>query len=130
MMKREALEKCLKQWQWLQNELELLHVAQEDGEVFQPVTLNRLKLKYFKHAGIDVDDTPLGLCYLCEYAKVDGISDCLVCPLKGYAWAYQCEALDSPYIKCEECVDADYFDIAAKHAAEIVEAAKRALNDL
>ena len=90
MMKREALERCMAQWQQIQIELYKMEVAAEDDELDAVPPFSTLKHKALKTMGVPVKDYPISGCYMCEYTLVDGVSDCLVCPLKGYAWE-QCE---------------------------------------
>ena len=128
MMKREALENCMAQWQQIQIELYKMEAAQRDGELFQIPTFNALKHKALRTMGVSTEDYPINKCYLCEYTLVDGVSDCLVCPLKGYAWE-QCET-DGPYLTCETAYDEEWYDDAADYAQEIIDACDRALEDL
>ena len=128
MMKREALEKCLIQWTKLYHELIKMDAAQRDGELFQIPSFNVIKHRVLKTMGVPVEDYPISGCYLCEYTLVDGVSDCLVCPLKGYAWE-QCET-DGPYLACYNAYDEECFGEAADYAQEILDACDRALEDL
>lgn len=128
MMKREALERCLIQWTKIYHELVKMEAAQRDGELFQIPSFNVIKRRALKTMGVSEDNHPIHSCYLCEYTLVDGAPDCLVCPLKGYAWK-QCET-DGPYLACEDAYDVEYFDGAADYALEICVACERALEDL
>ena len=129
MMKREALERCRDQWQRIRTELYKMDAMQRDGELFQIPPFGMFKRKALRTMGVPVEDSPISECYLCEYTLVDGVSDCLVCPLKGYAWE-QCET-DGPYLACENAYDDDEcFGDAADYALEIIEACERALEDL
>lgn len=125
MMKREALEQCLIQWQRIHNELVKMSTA---TLVIVP-TLNQLKYKALRNMGVSDDDYPINECYMCEYTLVDGVPDCLVCPLKGYAWE-RCEGEDSFYTDFCEAYDSDHFEVAADYAQEIIDACDRALEDL
>ena len=128
MMKREALEKCMDQWQQIQIELYKMEAAQRDGELFQIPSFNVIKHRALKTIGVPVEDYPINGCYLCEYTLVDGVPDCLVCPLKGYAWE-QCET-DGSYLACENAYDDEWFGDAADCAQDIIDACDRALEDL
>ena len=128
MTKREALEKCMVQWQQIQIELYKMEAAQRDGELFQIPLFSQAKRNALKTMGVPVEDYPISGCYLCEYTLVDGVSDCLVCPLKGYAWE-QCET-DGPYLACYNAYDEERFGEAAEYAQEILDACDRALEDL
>lgn len=128
MTKREALERCMAQWQQIQIELYKMEVAAIDGELDVVPPFSLIKRKALQIMGIPVEDYPISLCYLCEYTLVDGVSDCLVCPLKGYAWE-QCET-DGPYLACENAYDDGWYDDAADYAQEILDACDRALEDL
>ena len=128
MTKREALEKCLIQWQQMQIELYKMEAAQRDGELFQIPPFSQAKRKALEAAGVPTKDHPINSCYMCEYTLVDDVPDCLVCPLKGYAWK-QCET-DGPYLACEYAYDAECFGEAADYAQEILDACGRALEDL
>lgn len=128
MMKREALEKCMIQWTKLYHELIKMEAAAEDDELYQIPTLSMLKRRVLKTMGVSDDDYLISGCYLCEYTLADGVSDCLVCPLKGYAWE-QCET-DGPYLACDNAYDAEDFGEAADYAQEILDACNRALEDL
>ena len=128
MMKREALEKCLIQWTKIYHELVKMEAAQRDGELSQIPSFNVIKHRALKTMGVPVEDYPISGCYLCEYTLVDGVSDCLVCPLKGYAWE-QCET-DGSYLACENAYDEECFGDAADYAQEILDACDRALEDL
>ena len=128
MTKREALEKCRAHWQQLYHELVKMEAAAEDDELYQIPTFSMLKCRVLETMGVSDDDYPISGCYLCEYTLVDGVSDCLVCPLKGYAWE-QCEA-DGPYLACENAYDAEDFGEAADCAQKILDACDRALEDL
>lgn len=127
-MKREALEQCLIQWTKIYHELIEMDAAQCDGELFQIPTFSMLKRKALEAAGVPTKDHPINSCYMCEYTSVDSAPDCLVCPLKGYAWK-QCET-DGPYLACEYAYDAECFGEAADYAQEILDACDRALEDL
>ena len=128
MTKREALERCLIQWTKIYHELVKMEAAQRDGELFQIPSFNVIKHRALKTMGVPVEDYPISGCYLCEYTLVDGVSDCLVCPLKGYAWE-QCET-DGPYLACYNAYDEECFGEAADYAQEILDACDRALEDL
>lgn len=128
MMKREALEKCMDQWQWIHTELIKMEAAAEDDELDAVPTFSKLKRKALYAMGVPAEDRPLNGCYLCEYTLVDGAPDCLVCPLKGYAWE-QCE-MDGPYLACEDAYNDEWFGDAADCAQTIIDACDRALEDL
>ena len=128
MMKREALERCLIQWTKIYHELIKMEAAQRDGELSQIPSFNVIKHRALKTMGVPVEDYPISGCDLCEYTLVDGVSDCLVCPLKGYAWE-QCET-DGPYLACYNAYDEECFGEAADYAQEILDACDRALEDL
>ena len=128
MTKREALEQCMVQWTKLYHELIKMDAAQRDGELFQIPSFNVIKQRVLKTMGVPEEDYPISGCYLCEYTLVDGVSDCLVCPLKGYAWE-QCET-DGPYLACYNAYDEECFGEAADYAQEILDACERALEDL
>ena len=128
MMKREALERCMAQWQQIQIELYKMEAAQHDGELFQIPLFSQAKRNALEAAGVPTKDHPINSCYMCEYTLVDDVPDCLVCPLKGYAWK-QCET-DGPYLACEYAYDAEDFGEAADYAQEIIDACDEALNDL
>ena len=128
MMKREALERCLVQWTKIYHELIKMDAMQRDGELFQIPPFSLFKRNALEAAGVPTKDHPINSCYMCEYTLVDDVPDCLVCPLKGYAWE-QCET-DGPYLICENEYDAGFFGIAAEFAQEILDACDRALEDL
>lgn len=128
MTKREALEKCMDQWTKIYHELIKMDVMQRDGELFQIPPFSTFKHKVLRNAGVPTKDHPINSCYLCEYTLVDDVPDCLVCPLKGYAWD-QCET-DGSYLACEDAYDEECFGDAAEHALEIIDACERALEDL
>lgn len=128
MMKREALERCRDQWQRTRTELYKMEAAAEDDELYQIPTFNMLKRRVLETMDVPVEDRPISGCYLCEYTLVDGVYDCLVCPLKGYAWE-QCET-DGPYLACENAYDDEWYGEAADYAQEIIDACDEALNDL
>ena len=128
MMKREALEKCMVQWQQIRTELIKMDAAAADGEQFHIFTFSAFKRRVLRSMGVPTEDQPRNACYLCEYTLVDGVSDCLVCPLKGYAWE-QCET-DGSYLACENEYDEECFEDAAEYALEICVACERALEDL
>ena len=128
MTKREALERCMDQWQWIHTALIKMEAAQRDGELFQILPFSIIKHRALRKMGVPVDDYPISKCYLCEYTLVDGVSDCLVCPLKGYAWE-QCET-DGSYLACYNAYDEERFGDAADYAQEILDACDRALEDL
>lgn len=128
MMKREALEKCMDQWQRIHTELYKMDAMQRDDELFQIPTFSMLKRKALRSMGVSDDDHPINWCYMCEYTLVDGVPDCLVCPLKGYAWE-QCET-DGSYLACEDAYDEECFGEAADYAQEIIDACAAALEDL
>ena len=129
MMKREALKKCRAQWIWMMSAAEYADVKQEDGAADQCLTLHKLKRQYFESLDIAYANQPLNGCYLCEYSMVDGVADCLTCPLKGYAWG-QCEDITSPYALFEEAIENEMYDQAAEYAEWIIDACDEALNDL
>ena len=128
MMRREALERCMAQWQQIQFELYKMEAAQRDGELFQIPSFSVIKHRALRTMGVPVEDYPISGCYLCEYTLVDDVPDCLVCPLKGYAWE-QCET-DGPYFACYNAYDEECFGEAAEYAQEILDACDRALEDL
>ena len=128
MTKREALEKCMDQWQWIHAELYKMDAAAADGELFQIPAFNMLKRRVLRNMDVSEDSHPTNSCYLCEYTLVDGAPDCLVCPLKGYAWE-QCET-DGSYLACENEYEGECFGDAADYALEICVACERALEDL
>ena len=128
MMKREALERCMAQWTKICHELIKMEAAQRDGELDAVPPFSMLKNKALKTMGIHEADYPRNLCYLCEYTLVDDVADCLVCPLKGYAWK-QCET-DGPYLACYNAYDEEWYGEAADYAQEILDACDRALEDL
>ena len=134
MMKREALEKCMDQWQRIRTELSKMEATADDGNVFQIPLLNRLKREALYEAGVSDGDFPLNACYMCEYVQITRPTAynepmaCEFCPLKGYAWE-QCET-DGPYIGCDNALDAEWFGDAADCALEIIRACDEALNDL
>ena len=134
MTKREALEKCMDQWQWIHTELSRMEAAADDGEPIQLLAFNIFKRRVLRNAGVPTEDQPLNSCYLCEYVQtkhptphLDPIA-CEYCPLKGYAWE-QCE-MDGSYLACANEYDAEFFDDAAEYAQEIIDACERALEDL
>ena len=128
MTKREALERCMVQWTKLYHELIKMEAAQRDGELDAVPPFSLAKRKALEAAGVPTKDHPINSCYMCEYTLVDDVPDCLVCPLKGYAWK-QCET-DGPYLACEYAYDAECFGDAADCAQEIIDACERALEDL
>lgn len=137
MTKREALEKCMDQWQRIHTELIKMDAAAVDGEQFHIPTFSMLKRRVLRNAGVSGvsdDDYPLNGCYLCEYVQTQHPTPytepqaCEYCPLKGYAWE-QCET-DGSYLACEDEYDDKWFGYAADHAQEIIEACERALEDL
>ena len=142
MTKREALEKCVDQWQRIHNELASLEAAAADGElrrlaafgILRLAAFNILKRKVLRNAGVSDDARPINWCYLCEYVQTQHPTPdtepiaCEHCPLKGYAWE-QCET-DGPYLACENAYDEECFGDAADHAQEIIDACNRALEDL
>lgn len=137
MTKREALEKCMDQWQWIHTELSKMEAAAADGELSQILAFSILKRRVLRNAGvsgISADDYPLNACYMCEYVQTEHPTPytkplaCEYCPLKGYAWE-QCET-DGPYLACEDAYDSDHFEDAAGYAFEISNACERALEDL
>ena len=134
MTKREALEKCMDQWQWIHTELSKMEAAAADGEPFQIPTFNTLKCRALRNAGVSDNDYPLNSCYLCEYVQRRHSTPyneplaCEYCPLKGYAWE-QCET-DGPYLACADAYDEYCFGDAADYAQEIIDACERALEDL
>lgn len=134
MTKREALEKCMDQWQLIHTELSRTDAAAADSERFRTLTLNALKRKVLRSAGVSDDDYPLNSCYMCEYVQRQHPAPrreplaCEYCPLRGYAWE-QCET-DGSYLACVDAYDEDCFGDAADYALEIIEACERALEDL
>lgn len=134
MTKREALEKCMDQWQWIHTELIKMEAAAIDGELFHVPTLDQLKRKALRDANVSADDYPLNGCYLCEYVDIEHPMPhtkplaCEYCPLKGYAWE-QCET-DGSYLACNDAYDEECFGDAAEYAQEIIDACERALEDL
>ena len=134
MMKREALKKCMDQWQQIHTELYKMDVAAEDDELFQIPPFSTFKHKVLRNAGVSDDAHPINSCYLCEYVQTQHPMSyteplaCEHCPLKEYAWE-QCEA-DGPYLACEDAYILECFGDAAEYAQEIIEACERALEDL
>ena len=134
MTKREALKKCMDQWQRIHTELSKMEAAAEDGELFRLPTFSMLKREILRNAGVSGDDHPINWCYLCGYVEtayptpVHVPIACEYCPLKGYAWE-QCEA-DGPYLACNDAYDEECFGVAADYALEIIDACERALEDL
>lgn len=134
MTKREALEKCMDQWQRIHTELYKMDAMQRDYELYQIPTFRMLKRKVIRSAGVSDDVHPINSCYMCEYVQTQHPTPdteplvCEHCPLKGYAWE-QCEA-DGPYLACENAYVAECFGDAADYAQEIIDACDRALEDL
>ena len=134
MTKREALEKCMDQWQRIRTELIKMDAAAADGEQFHIPTFGTVKCRVLRHAGVSDDDYPLNSCYMCEYVQTTYPTlyrepmACEYCPLKGYAWE-QCE-MDGSYLACANEYDDEWFGNAADRALEIIEACERALEDL
>ena len=134
MTKREALEKCMAQWQQIHTELIKMDAMQRDGELFHIPTLGTIKGRVLRNAGVSYDDWPLNSCYMCEYVQTKHPTPpteyiaCGYCPLKGYAWE-QCET-DGPYLACGNAYDDECFGDAADYAQEIIDACERALGDL
>ena len=134
MTKREALEKCMDQWQRIHTELSKMAAAAAGGEQFQIPTFSMLKRKVLRSMGVSDDDYPLNSCYLCDYVQTTHPTPyneplaCEYCPLKGYAWE-QCET-DGPYIGCYNALDAKCFEDAAYCAWEIIRACDKALTYL
>ena len=132
MMKREALEKCMDQWQWIHTELIKMEAAAKDGKRFRYFTFSMLKRKVLRHAGVSDDDHPINSCYLCDYVETTypytELLACEHCPLAGYAWE-QCE-MDGPYLACTDAYDEERFDDAVDYAREICVLCERALEDL
>ena len=134
MTKREALEKCMDQWQRIHIELRKMEAAVDDGELYQYLTFSALKRKVLKTMDVSDDDYPINSCYMCEYVETaypvpaSTPIQCEYCPLKGYAWE-QCET-DGAYAECEDAYDSECFGDAADCALEIIEACERALEDL
>ena len=134
MTKREALEKCMDQWQRIHTELYKMDAAAADGEQFQIPTFSMLKRRVLRNMDVSDDDYPLNACYMCEYVQTwhptpyNVSMACEYCPLKGYAWE-QCET-DGPYLACEDAYDKECFGDAAEYAQEIIDACERALEDL
>ena len=133
MTKREALEKCMDQWQRIHTELIKMDAAAADGELFQIPTFSMLKRRVLRNAGVSDADYPLNSCYMCEYVqtwhptlRIEPLA-CEYCPLKGYAWD-QCET-DGPYLACEDAYAVKCFGDAADYALEICVACERALED-
>ena len=135
MTKREALEKCMDQWQRIRTELSKMDAAAADGELFQYLAFSMLKRKVLRSMDVSDDDYPLNSCYMCEYVQTWHSTPytepmaCEYCPLKGYAWG-QCEDITSPYALFEEAIEEECFGDAADYAQEIIEACERALEDL
>ena len=135
MTKREALEKCMDQWQRIHNEL----VKMSSATLVIVPTLNQLKRKALREAGVSDSGYPLNACYLCEYVQTQHPTQhptprreplaCEYCPLKGYAWD-QCEDKGSSYTDFCEAYDSDHFEVAADYALKIIAACERALEDL
>ena len=134
MTKREALERCMAQWQQIQIELYKMEAAADDDELYQVPNMIQLKRKVLREADVSDGDWPLNICYMCEYVEtayptpVHVPIACEHCLLKGYAWE-QCEA-DGPYGACEDAYIAECFGDAADYALEIIDACERALGDL
>ena len=134
MTKREALEKCMDQWQWIHTELCKMDAAAADGEQFHIPTFGTVKCRVLRTAGVSDDNWPLNSCYLCEYVQTQHPTPpteyiaCEYCPLKGYAWE-QCET-DGAYLACNVAYDEECFGDAAEYAQEIIDACDEALTDL
>ena len=134
MTKREALEKCMDQWQRIHTELSKMEAAAADGELFQILAFNIFKRRILRNANVSDDDYPSNACYLCEYVQTWHPTlytmslACEYCPLKGYAWE-QCE-MDGSYLACNDAYDEECFGDAADYALEICVACERALEDL
>ncbi len=134
MIKREALEKCMDQWQRIHTELSKMEAAAADGEQFQILAFSMFKRRVLRNAGVSDNDYPLNSCYLCEYVQTWHPTPytkplaCEYCPLTGYAWE-QCET-DGSYLACEDAYDKEYLGVAADYALEIIDACERALEDL
>ena len=133
MTKREALEKCMVQWQWIHTELVKMEAAAEDDELDDIPGFGLFKRRVLRNAGVSEDSRPINSCYLCEYVETQysqaiGSIACKYCPLKGYAWE-QC-ATDGAYLACENAYDDGWFGEAADYAQEIIDACERALEDL
>ena len=134
MTKREALEKCMDQWQRIRTELIKMDAAVANGERFQIPLFDRLKRIVLKTMEVSDDDYPLNSCYLCDYVQTKYPTPytepiaCEYCPLKGYAWE-QCE-MAGPYLACADAYDEECFGDAAGYALEIIDACERALEDL
>ena len=134
MTKREALEKCMDQWQRIHNELSKMDAAAADGKQFYIPTFSMLKRKVLRSTGVSDGDFPPNACYMCKYVDIEHPMPrtkplaCEYCPLKGYAWE-QCET-DGPYLACCNKYDEECFRDAADYALEIIEACERALEDL
>ena len=134
MTKREALEKCMDQWQRIHTELIKMEAAATARELFYTPTFSMLKRIVLRHAGVPDYGYPVNACYLCEYVQTQHPTPrreplaCEYCPLKGYAWE-QCD-MDGSYLACEDEYDAEFFSEAADYALEIIDACERALEDL
>lgn len=134
MTKREALEKCMDQWQRIHTELYKMDAAAADGEQFHIFTFSAFKRRVLRSMGVPTEDQPRNACYLCEYVQTKhptprtGLLACEYCPLKDYVWE-QCET-DGPYLACENEYDEECFEDAAEYALEICVACERALEDL
>ena len=134
MTKREALEKCMDQWQRIHAELYKMDAAAADGEQFQIPSFSMLKRKILRSMGVSDDDYPINSCYMCEYVETvypvpaSTPIQCEYCLLKGYVWE-QCE-MDGSYLACNDAYDEERFGDAADYALEIIEACERALEDL
>lgn len=123
LTKREALEKCIEQWQYLAD------------------TGTSYKEEYFKEKEISDKDWPYSLCYCCEYDQLmdrkDAMSEeCDNCPLMGYAWDKGCTEPLSVYDEWENLAYAkDRYtpqkEAKRKHYAQIIaDSARWALEDL
>ena len=134
MMKREALERCIAQWQQIQIELYKMEAAAIDDELDAVPVFSMLKRKVLRNAGVSEDNRPMNSCYLCEYVETEHPAPateslaCEYCPLNGYAWE-QC-AMDGPYFTCVDAYDEGWFGDAADCAQKIIAACDAALEDL
>ena len=104
MTKLRCLEICLELWEWL-------------------AKTGRLKSDWpeWKKYGKMRSECPC-----CEWVHQHG-KKCYECPLKLYAWIYECMVPESIYIKW---VRAWLPKTRKKHARKMVEAIKEAINDL
>ena len=132
LTKREALEKCKDQWQHIHAQLENYAVMTESPGVRIEIGMYGFKQNYFHDKETPPCDTPVNLCFLCQY-EMDtthtkpcsfGLK-CSECPLAGYAWS-QCEVdPNSSYTLCRDAINDEYYEEAAKHAQAIAAACDR-----